>query len=181
MRRPTTATHQPSTHHACCLATVPSSHSKPNHLPTPHFFLIREMADQSGSAHFQAVFDSALEAYEKKAGVKLAQHPLAMELQNCDCVDSIITLLRGQAQDFRHKERIMKSINTIVSILTPLSLVTSLPDTVGLVRRTTLMVCLASLNIFSQNFPPATAIHTGIGILLDVCTIPRAMCVWISL
>lgn len=97
------------------------------------------MADQSGSA---------LEAYEKKTGVKLAQHPLAMELQNCDCVDSIMTLLRGQAQDFRHGEKIMKSINTIVSILTPLSLVAFLPDTVGLVRWTTLMVCFASLNIF---------------------------------
>jgi hypothetical protein len=78
----------------------------------------------------------------------LVQHPLAMELQNCDCVDPIITLLRGQAQDFRHNEKIMKSINTIVSVLTPLSLAASLPDAVGLVRRTTLMAFLAFLNIF---------------------------------
>jgi hypothetical protein len=108
------------------------------------------MVDQSGSAHFQAVFNSALETYEKKTGVKLAQHPLAMELQNCDCVDSIITLLRGQAQDFRHNEKIMKSINTIVSVLTPLSLVASLPDAVGLVRQTTPMVCLASHHFFTE-------------------------------
>jgi hypothetical protein len=106
------------------------------------------MADKSGSAHFQAVFNSALEAYEKKTGVQLAQYPLAMELQNSDCVDSIVTLLRGQAQDFRHSEKIMKSINTIVSILTPLSLVAFVPDTVGLVRQMTLMVCFASLNVF---------------------------------
>ena len=81
------------------------------------------MADKSASAHFQAVFNSAIEVYEKMTGVQLAQHPLAMELHNCDCVDSIVTLLRRQAQDFRHSEKIMKSINTIVSILTPLSLV----------------------------------------------------------
>ena len=174
MRRPM----RPSTHHAYCLSTVPSQRTKSPLKAS--FFLIREMVDQSGSTHFQAVFNSALEAYEKKTGVKLAQHPLAMELQNCDCVDSIITLLRGQAQDIRHNERIMKSINTIVSVLTPLSLVASLSDAVGLVRRTTLMVCRIS-TIFSQNFPPATAIYTGIGILLDVCTIFRAMCVWISL
>ena len=96
-----------------------------------------------------------------------------MELQNCDCqcVDSTITLLRRQAQDFRHSERVTNSINTIVLILTPLSLVAFLPDTVGLVRRTTLMVCLASLDIFFTE-PPAKPIHPGIGVLLDVRTIP---------
>ena len=76
------------------------------------------MADQPGSAHIQVVFDTALGVYEKKTGVNLAQHPLAVELQNCDCqsVDSIITLLRSQAQDFRHSEKVMNSINSIVSI-----------------------------------------------------------------
>ena len=131
------------------------------------------MADQPGSAHIQVAFDSALDVYEKKTGVKLAQHRLAPELQNCDCVDSINTLLQGLAQDFRHSERVMNSINTIVSILTPLSLVAFVSDTVGLVRLTTLMVCLASLNIFSQKFPPTKAIHSGIGKLLDVCTISQ--------
>ena len=64
-------------------------------------------------------------------------------------------------------------INTIVSILTPLSLVAFVSDIVGLVRLTTLMVCLASLNIFSQKFPPTKALHSGIGKLLDVRTISQ--------
>lgn len=96
------------------------------------------MAHQSGSARFQALFESALQAYEKKAGVKLAQHPLAIQLQSCHSVESISTLLRGHARafcDFRENDKITKSIETIVSILTPLSSVAFLADAVGLVRQ----------------------------------------------
>ena len=97
-----------------------------------------EMADHSGSTRFQALFESALQAYERKTGVKLAQHPLALDLQSCDTVDNIIILLQGQTQafsDFRERDRMMKAVKATVSILNPLSEAASLVDAVGLVVR----------------------------------------------
>jgi len=93
------------------------------------------MADQSGSTRFQELFDSALRAYEKETGVTLANHRLAMELQHCDTIDGVTALLQDQAKYFRKSEEITKSVETIVSILTPLSSAASLPDTIGLVRQ----------------------------------------------
>jgi len=112
------------------------------------------MPDPSGSPHFQALFESALQAYHTKTGITLAEHPFAVQLQNCNTVESITTLIQGQAQAFsnyRESDRIMKSIKTIVSILTPLSVAATLTDPVGL------------------PFPPAKAIQAGLTILLDVC------------
>ena len=97
------------------------------------------MADQSGSARFQALFESALQAYEKKAGVKLAEHPLAIQLQSCHSIDDVTTLLQGRAQafnDFQGSDRILKSIKTTVLILTPLSAALSLAGAIGLVSQT---------------------------------------------
>jgi hypothetical protein len=96
------------------------------------------MAQQSGSTHFQVKFKSALQAYEKKTGIKLEQHPHALHFQCCHSVDSIITLLQCQAQafgNFREYDRIMGSIKTTISILTALSTVVSLADAVGPVRQ----------------------------------------------
>jgi hypothetical protein len=90
------------------------------------------MADQSRFAHFQALFESALRGYEKKTGITLAQHPLAVKLQSCHSVEDVTALLQGQAKvfsDFHTNDRIIKAIKTTVSILTPLS------DAAGLVRQ----------------------------------------------
>ena len=93
------------------------------------------MADQSRSNRFRELFDSALRVYEKETGVSLANHPLAMELQHCDTVEGITALLQDQAKVFKKSEKIAKSVEAIVSILTPLSSAASLPDTVGLVSQ----------------------------------------------
>ena len=135
------------------------------------------MADQSGSAHFRAVFESALLSYERKAGVTLAEHPLAVQLQNCDSVESINAVLQGQAQAFgecRGIDRVLKSVKSTVSILTTLSTSPCLGDSNGLVclNLKVLMACFTALTIFfSQPFSPATAIYAGLGILLAVCTV----------
>jgi len=95
------------------------------------------MAHQSESAHFHALFEHALQAYEKMTGVSLTQHPLAIKLQSCDTVDSITGLLQDQAQAFSHLQgshRIMKSLKTTVSILSKLSSADSRADAIGLVR-----------------------------------------------
>jgi hypothetical protein len=114
------------------------------------------MADPSGSARFQALFESALQAYQTKTGITLAEHALAVQLQSCNTVESIINLVQGQAQAFsnyRESDRIMKSIKTIVSTLTPLSAAAPLADAVGLVRRVAIVVRFTFLTLFFAGIP----------------------------
>ena len=107
------------------------------HAPFPrrifYFFLTHEMANQSGPVSFQGLLESALLRYEKKTGVTLSKHPLALQLQSCNSVDDFNNLLQHKAKDIRESERITRSMKTIVSILTPLSSIASIPDAVGLV------------------------------------------------
>jgi hypothetical protein len=115
------------------------------------------MADPSGSPHFQALFESALQAYHTKTGITLAEHPLAVKLQNCNTVESITTLMQGQAQAFsnyRESDRIMKSIKNIVSILTPLSVAATLTDAVGPVRQIAVVVRFTFLTFFCSRSHP---------------------------
>jgi hypothetical protein len=101
------------------------------------------MTDQRGSARFQVLLESAVQAYEKQAGTTLADsgNALAMKLQRCRSVDDIATLIQGQVQsfnDFRQRDRIFKSIKTTVSILSPLNSIASVADAV---RRKFLIAC----------------------------------------
>jgi hypothetical protein len=95
------------------------------------------MTQQPESARFQAHFEPALRAYEKKAGVSLAQNPLAIKVQNCDSVEAVTGLLQDQARalgDLQGSDRIMKSVKMTVSILSKLSSAASLADAFGPVR-----------------------------------------------
>ena len=103
------------------------------------------MTDQPGSARFQALLESAVQAYEKQAGTAVAYsgNSLAMQLQRCHSVDDVAKLMHSQAQsfnDFRQRDRILKTIETTVSILSPISSVASV------VRRNlkVLIACLIS-------------------------------------
>ena len=136
------------------------------------------MTDQPGSARFQALLEAALQAYEKKAGVTLAdsEDSLGSRLQSCHSIDGITTLLQDKTQafdDFQQRDKIFKSIKATVSILTPISALVSVADDVGLVRQDVLKVCLAFLILLQKLFPHTKAIHSTIGILLDVCIIPK--------
>jgi hypothetical protein len=107
------------------------------------------MAHQSESTRWQALFEHALQAYQKKTGVSLSQHPLANKLQSCHTVDAITGLFQDQARAFGHlqeSDKIIKSLTTTVSILSKLSSVASLAGVVGLVRHKALMASLTSLN-----------------------------------
>jgi hypothetical protein len=80
-----------------------------------------------------------LQAYEKKTGIPLAEHPLAVQLQSCLSVESVTVLVQDQAlafSEFLGKDRIMRSIRSIVSMINTLSTTTSLGNTILLVRRT---------------------------------------------
>ena len=123
------------------------------------------------SARSQTLFEYALQAYEKKAGVSLAQHPCAIKLQNCDSVEAITGLLQDQARafsDLQGSDKIVQSIKTTVSILSKLSSVASLVDAFGLVCQQELVACFTFLTVFFQTLPPAKAVQACLSILLDV-------------
>jgi hypothetical protein len=98
------------------------------------------MADSSLSF----LLDDALQDYEKKTGITLASrpgHPFAALLDSSHSVDSISTVLQGQAQAFSELQAgdspIIKSIKNIVSITTSLSATLTLGNAVGIVRHKT--------------------------------------------
>ena len=101
------------------------------------------MTDQSASSRLQALFELALEDYETMTTVSLARHPLAQKLEDCHSVESITALLQDQARtfgEFRGRDRMMKSIRSIVSFLHKLSGNASLGGGSGLVRQKALMM-----------------------------------------
>jgi hypothetical protein len=101
------------------------------------------MAEQSTTAHIQSLFESALQSYQKTTGITLPDHPLVVQIQSCDTVQSMTTILQDQTQAFAHLpecDRIIKSIKATVSILTRLSSTASLADTFGPVRQNALPV-----------------------------------------
>jgi len=105
----------------------------------------------SESTRFRAHFESALQAYQKTTGITLAEHQLAVRLQNCDSIDSITTLFKYEARSFsdlQGGDRIMKSIESTVSILYRLSATPSLGDVIGLVCQNALMGRSTSLTGF---------------------------------
>ncbi len=111
-----------------------------NHLPSPnpHFFPFptRDMADQSASARFRALFEAGLQVYEKKTSITLSAHPLAVQIQSCHSVESISAVLQGQARaftKFRGSDKMIKLIKNTLSILTALSDTATLGDSSGLV------------------------------------------------
>ena len=141
----------------------------------PHFFLISDMSDQSGSSRLQALFELALRDYESTTNITLAKHPLAEKLQNCHSVETIIALLQDQAKGFCGSDRIMRSIGSTVSVLDQLSTITSLGGAIGLVRQKTLTRISHIADIFIKAFPPAAVIQAGLGVLLAVCAFLRLL------
>ena len=100
------------------------------------------MTDQSVPPRLQTLFELALEEFEMKTKISLAEHPLAQELENCHSVESITAILQNQARslgEFRGRDRIMRSIKSTVSFLYKLSSIATLGDGIGLVRPKILM------------------------------------------
>jgi hypothetical protein len=96
------------------------------------------MSDQSRSSHFQVLFESALQDYERQTGTVLAKHPLAEQLENCHTVESVTDVLQEQAQAFTEfrsgDRRIVTSLSRAVSVLHAISTSSALGDAAGLVR-----------------------------------------------
>jgi hypothetical protein len=97
------------------------------------------MSHPDPSESFQLLLGKALLDYEKQTGTKLADHPLAQQIETCDSVDSITLVLQDQAQAFREFRgddgKIMKSLKSVVRVLHTLSISTALGEGIALVVR----------------------------------------------
>jgi len=94
------------------------------------------MADQSGSSHFRALFEAALEDYKQQTGIELAEHPLAERLQYYDSVESVTTILCEQAQgfkEFREKDKVLNPLGKVLTVLHSLPSAANFAQHVGLV------------------------------------------------
>jgi hypothetical protein len=94
--------------------------------------------------------DAALQDYEKQTSIRLAEHPLATQLQNGDSVDRITAVLDEQLQafsKFRGVQEVTKLLKNTASVLYKLSATADLNQAVGLVRRKAPVVCHMSLNL----------------------------------
>jgi len=126
-----------------------SSPSHVHHLPYhPPFYLAtashissicisgHTMNDSSGT-RLQSLFDAALHSYEKQTGLKLIDHPLARQLENCHTVDTIVDILQHQASaltGFRENDgKNMRSLKRVVHVLHALSTSATLGEGIGLV------------------------------------------------
>lgn len=131
------------------------------------------MATLSENTVFESLFQSALEDYEKQTGINLAGHPLAVQLDGCDTVDSINEVLQEQARSFREfrgsDNKIMKSLRRAVQVLHKLSGTAVFGEAIGLVRRIGQFLCISfCLMTLPQPGSLVKSIHTGIGTLLAV-------------
>ena len=89
----------------------------------------------SSSSNFQGIFYAAMKEYEKKTKKDLLAHPLIGQLQPCNTPADILTVLRGQVQQFDNStsgvEKWTKWLNPTVNVLIALS--GALGEGVGLV------------------------------------------------
>jgi hypothetical protein len=101
------------------------------------------MGDQSQSSHFKVLFEAALKDYQSQTGTILADHPLALQLQICDSIESVTAVLQAQARafsEFRGDDgKIMKSLNHVVSVLYSFSASTTLGEAIGMACRKALI------------------------------------------
>ena len=126
------------------------------------------MSDQSGSARIQLLFEAYLKEYQKQTDIILAKHPLTEKFQHCDSVESVSAIFQEQVSawsEFLAGDRIMKSVNSAVSVLCALSVGVNL----GLVRSKMPAGCSMSLMLILQLPPFSKAIYVGLAILIDVC------------
>ena len=94
------------------------------------------MSDQPGASRLCVLFEAALEDYEKQTGIELAKHPLAERLQDCNSVEAVTAILREQAQDFnkfQEKDKVLKPLKKVLTVLYRLSSAANFAQDVGLV------------------------------------------------
>ena len=133
----------------------PFSLSEPLSVRVLTFLPPPDMSDQSAPSHLKVLFEAALQDYEIQTGIALAKHPLTERLQKCDSVESITAVLHEQTQDFnefRGKDKIMKSLKNTVSVLCKLSASAKLGEVIRTVHQKPLTGCSIHLTSFHRSF-----------------------------
>jgi hypothetical protein len=62
--------------------------------------------------NYQAIFDSALEAYKKKIGKDLTSDPLLRSIENCNSPDAVLAILRAQILEPGQSQRSYNGLTT---------------------------------------------------------------------
>ena len=100
---------------------------------------ISNMSQSSEYSNFQALFNAALQDYKDKTGCSLIDHPIAKQLETCQSVSSVTSILQEQAQSFREfKEndgKLKKALNSSVDVLCAPSISSALNMAIGLAVR----------------------------------------------
>ena len=96
---------------------------------------ISPTTSSTSPTHFQNLFNTALEAYEKKTKRGLLTHPLSAKLQDCDSPAAILSVLQELVQQFEQRrcrnERLRSCLDSIVNVVYSIS--TTIGEGVGLV------------------------------------------------
>ena len=100
---------------------------------------MQDMGTLPESFDLGALFQYALEEYEKETKINLARHPLAHQLERCDSVESITQALQEQAKEFSEfrgsNHKAIKLLKNTVQALHKLSGTAAVAGSIGLVCR----------------------------------------------
>jgi hypothetical protein len=103
--------------------------------------------EAASRSNYQAIFDSALEAYKKKTGKDLTTDPLLCSFETCDSPDAILAILRvqtlGPGQFQNGADKLLTWLNPTINVLNAFS--AAIGGTVGQV----------SLKLFKATGPAA--------------------------
>ena len=105
-----------------------------------------DMSHSSSFSSFQSLFNAALQHYADQIGTKIDDHPIAKQLEACDSLDSISSVLQEHAQRFAKSRgddgRIITCLNRTIHVLYTLSTSTVLGEGTALVCPTPLILIL---------------------------------------
>lgn len=75
--------------------------------------------------NYQAIFDSALEAYKKETGKDLTSDPLLRSIEICNSPDTVLAILRAQilepGQPYSSHDRLTAWLDPTVNVLNAFS------------------------------------------------------------
>ena len=105
-----------------------------------YFFHFRfDMSQSLSPSTFQVLFNAALQDYEDKTGTSLIDNPFAKQLETCNSISSITTILQEQEQafqEFRENDgELMKALNSTIDLLCAPSISSALNSAIGLLVR----------------------------------------------
>ena len=107
------------------------------HCPPTTSTMSHSSREVTSHFNYQAIFDSALEAYKKKTGKDLTADPLLCCFETCDSPDAILAILREQAlgpgQFQSSGDEFLTWLNPVINVLNAFS--AAIGGSVGQVSR----------------------------------------------